>query len=96
MSNENAPETDVRESDPNADSADGLAGGMGVSSERVGPVRGQTEPGTYAAAATHPDVELDTGLPEQSPDGPEVQPDAPVHKKGAGRLHGYPPRRNHG
>ena len=35
-----APETDVQESDPNADSAHGLSGGMGVSSERVGDLRG--------------------------------------------------------
>ena len=34
------PETEIGESDPNADSAAGLAGGMGVSSERTGTVRG--------------------------------------------------------
>ena len=34
------PETGIEESDPNADSPEGLAGEMGVSSERQGPVRG--------------------------------------------------------
>ena len=33
----NTPETGIEESDPNADSAEGLAGDMGVSSERTGP-----------------------------------------------------------
>ena len=43
-------ETDVQESDPNADSAHGLSGGMGVSSERVGDLRGTGgEQGTYGA-----------------------------------------------
>src|SRR4029077_12249177 len=49
------PETEISESDPNADSAEGLAGGMGVSSERKGHVRGQAEEVTYAAAPTHLD-----------------------------------------
>ena len=75
------PDTGVEESDPNADSAVGLAGGMGVSSERPGPVRGQAEEVTYAAAPTHPDDDEPEGdvLPEQSAfDGePEVNPDSP-------------------
>lgn len=63
------PETDVQESDPNADSAAGLAGEMGVSSERVGDLRGSSEPGTYGAWETllpDPEGELP---PEQSADG---------------------------
>ena len=75
------PETDVQESDPNADSADGLAGGMGVSSERKGPVRGQAEEVTYAATPTHPDVPPeDEPPPEQSAFSgePEVHPDPPA------------------
>ena len=39
------PETGIEESDPNADSPEGLAGEMGVSSERRGPVRGHTRGG---------------------------------------------------
>ena len=72
------PFTEVSESDPNADSPEGLAGEMGVSSERLGQVRGQDEDVTYAAAPTHTDdvPEGDTP-PEQSSTSPEpeVQPD---------------------
>lgn len=91
------PETDVFESDPNADSADGLAGGMGVSSERRGrTVRGGQREVTYTAAPTHPDAEevgAPTGAdtpPEQTPhDGePEVQPANDVEK------HPFDPSRN--
>jgi hypothetical protein len=74
------PETGIEESDPNADSAEGLAGGMGVSSERKGRVRGQEEEVTYAAAPTHSDDDPEDTPPEQSAyDGePEVQPDNDV------------------
>jgi hypothetical protein len=76
-----ARETDVQESDPNADSAEGLAGGMGVSSEIVGDLRGSHEPGTYGTEETHvplPDGELP---PEWAPGGPDVQPDQPPVKQ---------------
>ena len=63
-------ETEVTESDPNADSADGLAGGMGVSSERRGVVRGGTEEVTYAAAPTHTDAGTD-GAPTGEDTPPE-------------------------
>ncbi len=86
------PDTSIEESDPNADSPEGLAGEMGVSSERQGPVRGQAQEATYAATPTHPDLtdeaEDDSrdgsgdheAAPEQSAyDGrPEVQPDNDV------------------
>lgn len=76
-----APVTDTEESDPNADSADGLAGDLGVSSERKGPVRGQDEEVTNAAAPTHHDDDQAPGeeLPEQSAhDGqPDLNPDSP-------------------
>ena len=78
------PFTQVGESDPNADSAEGLAGDLGVSSERKGPVRGQDGEVTYATASTHDeeDTEADPGddvPPEQSAyDGqPETNPDSP-------------------
>jgi hypothetical protein len=78
-----APVTGIEESDPNADSAEGLAGDMGVSSERKGPVRGQAEEVTYASAPTHDVDDVTDGSgdvpPEQSAyDGqPEVNPDSP-------------------
>jgi len=75
------PDTGVEESDPNADSTQGLAGDLGVSSERLGRVRGVDEEVTYAAAPTHPEDEEEVGEtpPEQSAyDGrPEVNPDSP-------------------
>lgn len=73
------PETGVEESDPNADSPDGLAGDMGISSERTGTVRGGSEQVTYAAAPTHPegeDSQEDTPPEQSAYDGrPDVQPD---------------------
>ena len=49
-------ETDIRDSDPNADAPGGLAGGMGVSSERVG----ATGPGQEAANGVR-DTSVDSG-----------------------------------
>ncbi|MET0839172.1 MAG: hypothetical protein ABWY19_10350 [Marmoricola sp.] len=74
------PETEIGESDPNADSSEGLAGEMGVSSERKGTVRGESGEVTYGAAPTHPDEPEGETPPEQSAyDGePEVQPDNDV------------------
>src|SRR4051812_14799495 len=71
-----APETGIEESDPNADSPEGLAGGMGGSSERRGPVRGQSGEVTYGSAPTHTDEPVGDTPPEQSAyDGePEVHP----------------------
>lgn len=51
------PQTEPTESDPNADSAEGLAGGMGVSSERPGSIRGKDTAVTYDSAPTHTDAE---------------------------------------
>ena len=72
------PFTEITESDPNADSEVGLAGEMGVSSERRGPVRGQDEPVTHATAPTYVEQDEDAPTPpEQSASSghPEVQPD---------------------
>ncbi len=78
--------TDIRESDPNADSADGLAGGMGVSSEWEGHARGVEGLVTYGAAPyPDPDQEPASGLvtarvsPAQSARAhtPEVNPPSP-------------------
>jgi hypothetical protein len=79
------PETGIEESDPNADSPEGLAGDLGVSSERKGPVRGSSEEVTYAAAPTFTEEPDDETPPEQSAyDGePEVHPDndVPAHPR---------------
>lgn len=88
------PETSIVESDPNADSPEGLTGEMGVSSERRGFVRGTDQEVTYGTLPTHPDSEDSAGdsanasearseegaPPEQSAyDGqPEVHPDNDV------------------
>jgi hypothetical protein len=79
------PETGVEESDPNADSPDGLAGDMGVSSERKGTVRGGSEEVTYGTAPTHTEEPDGEAPPEKSAyDGqPEVHPDndVPAHPR---------------
>ncbi|MCW2785576.1 MAG: hypothetical protein JWP74_2093 [Marmoricola sp.] len=46
----------ITESDPNGDGTEGLAGSMGVSSERIGAVRGSDEEATHGAEETTPDV----------------------------------------
>jgi hypothetical protein len=80
---------DVTDSDPNGNTPEGLAGGMGVSSERVAPLRGAPQDATHGAGPEHPEApydardlaELDTGaVPEQNAltEGqPEIQPDLP-------------------
>ena len=79
------PVTGVEESDPNADSADGLAGDLGVSSERKGTVRGGADEVTYATAPTHTEEPEGEAPPEKSAhDGePEVHPDndVPAHPR---------------
>ncbi len=86
-----ARETDVQESDPNADSSAGLAGGMGISSERVGELRGSDATGTYGAMETHPPAPMDDLPTEQSADpatGEEPHPDPPVLKDHGPRAEG--------
>ena len=99
------PNTGVTESDPNADGPDGLAGDMGVSSERVGGVRGSEPDGeqgsdagvTYGTAPTHPspeEVGAPTGEdvpPEQSRPG---QDDAPEANPDPVEVHDHDPDRN--
>lgn len=88
-----APETGVEESDPNADSPEGLAGEMGVSSERPGPVRGSEGEVTYGTAPTFTDDEPQgTVPPEQSADDgrPEPHPDSPgAHESDPGSNPGH-------
>ena len=73
---------DVMESDPNGNGPQGLAGGMGISSERVGVVPGAAGTSTHGAVETHPDVPRPTDPPpEQSAGGEEPHPanDLPPH-----------------
>lgn len=92
------PRTGIEESDPNADGPEGLAGDMGVSSERVGPVHGDGEEVTYGASPTHPGLHTEprdlpeTGddlskLPEQSADGKQEATSETTNK------HGFDPKR---
>ena len=63
---------DVSASDPNAGGPDGLAGGMGVSSERTGRVRGtpgEVSHGTEDTSTSDPDA-----TPDTSPDPPDPLP----------------------
>ena len=53
-------ETVNRESHPNAASSDGLAGDMGLSSERAGPFEGIEGTGSQASAASTTDGETPT------------------------------------
>gem|GEM_PF-4730137 len=67
------PETGIRESNPNGGGPQGTAGGMGVSSERVG----HTGPGQVSTDGTRPTSrEKPEGdvPPEQRPGGPEPKP----------------------
>lgn len=70
------PHTGVEESDPNADSAEGLSGGpeggMGVSSERPGAIRGKPTDVSHdhAATVTERDDDAATEAGEE-----EVRPD---------------------
>ena len=75
-------DTEQRDSNPNAGGPEGLAGEMGVSSERVGP----TGPGQVSTDGTRDVSEgTDPGedtLPEQSAGGPEGNPEGIAPKAG--------------
>ena len=93
-------ETVNRESHPNAAGPDGLAGDMGLSSERAGPFEGIEGTGSQASAASTTDGETpttraagtgdDTSDDTGDADGPEgeVRPD-PVANK-----HEFDPAKN--
>ena len=69
-------DSDIRDSTPGSTGPDRAAGGMGVSSERVGP----TGPGQHATDGVrevNPSGEFgddDESPPEQAPGGPEENP----------------------
>lgn len=77
-----APPAHIEESDPSADSRTGLAGEMGVSSERTGPVRGLDEEVTYGAVPTQRD--------DGDPSGPDEDEVPPEQSAGAGRPEANP------
>ncbi len=58
---------DLHDSDPNGGGPQGLAGSMGVSSERVGDMRGKVEPGTHGEESLESQEPVDPP-PEQTPD----------------------------
>lgn len=75
------PASEERRSTPNASGPEGAEGGMGSSSERVGP----TGRGQVGADGLRDTAELDTPAeapPEQSAGGEETQPDGLEPKAG--------------
>jgi hypothetical protein len=58
---------DILDSEPNVGEEHGLAGGMGVSSERVGKIRGSAEPATTGVEDLTSEDPTDPP-PEQSAD----------------------------
>ena len=76
-------DTDIRDSTPNSTGPERAAGGMGVSSERVGPTGPGQEATDGVKDTSAAPADGDTP-PEQSPGGEEVQPD------GVAPVAGYP------
>ncbi|MCW2792107.1 MAG: hypothetical protein JWO76_1205 [Nocardioides sp.] len=77
------PDSDIRDSTPNANGPDGAAGDMGVSSERVGP----TGPGQVGTDGVRPTSRADRPddadvPPEQHPGNPEENPEGLAPKAG--------------
>jgi hypothetical protein len=83
MSEHETPETDLRDSTPNANGPDGAAGDMGVSSERVGPA-GPGQVSTDGLRDTSPEHRADDAEvpPEQAPGHPEENPEGLTPKAG--------------
>src|SRR3954452_4202766 len=76
------PDPKITDSDPSGNGPSGLAGGMGVSSERTGRVPGAQGGATHGAVDPYPDLPTDEDPPpEQSAGGSEVRPanDLPPH-----------------
>jgi hypothetical protein len=77
-------DTDIRDSTPGSTGPDRAAGGMGVSSERVGP----TGPGQHATDGIR---EVDPSGEFADEDLPEQSPGAPEQNSAAGKpVAGYP------
>ena len=76
-------DTDIRDSTPGSTGPERAAGGMGVSSERVGPT-GPGQEATYGVKDTSAAPPEDEAPPEQAPGAEEVQPE------GIAPAAGYP------
>jgi hypothetical protein len=82
MGEKEQPETDIRDSNPNANGPDGAAGGMGVSSERTGPA-GPGQHSTDGVRDVRPtDLSDEDTPPEQRPGNPEENPEGRPPKSG--------------
>ena len=82
MDENQQPETDIRDSNPNANGPDGAAGEMGVSSERTGhagPGQHSTD-GVRDVNRDRPD--FDEAPPEQRRGNPEENPEGLPPKSG--------------
>lgn len=66
--------SDVTDSDANGNTPEGLAGDMGVSSERVGPLRGAPRDATHGAGPQHPEAPYDAEqLARQGDTAPDLE-----------------------
>ena len=83
MGEKDQPDTDIRDSNPNANGPDGAAGGMGVSSERTGPTGPGQESTDGVRDVTPADRSDDEDTPpEQSTGNPEENPEGLAPKSG--------------
>jgi hypothetical protein len=85
MGEKHRPDTDIRDSNPNANGPDGAAGGMGVSSERTGhagPGQHATDGVRDVTPADRSDEYDEDTPPEQRPGNPEDNPEGLPPKSG--------------
>ena len=82
MGEKQQPETDIRDSNPNANGPDGAAGEMGVSSERTGPAGPGQHSTDGVRDVTPADLSDEDTPPEQRPGNPEENPEGLPPKSG--------------
>ena len=89
-------ETVNRESHPNAAGPDGLAGDMGLSSERAGPFEGIEGTGSQASAASTTDGETPTTRAAGTGDdaGDADEPEGEVRPDPVANKHEFDPSKN--
>ena len=89
-------ETVNRESHPNAAGPDGLAGDMGLSSERAGPFEGIEGTGSQASAASTTDGETPTTRAAGTGDDPDDtdEPEGEVRPDPVANKHEFDPAKN--
>jgi len=85
QSGHDVPDTDVRDSNPGGNSADGLAGDLGISSERTGPdaatgsaVDGIEGTGSHGSATHATDGVKDSTAPEEQEEIPREHTEEPA------------------